>query len=102
MIRKTLTVTLIEKDDHTEETHDVLRVTKGPRDTTVILEPVILGKFVVNTEDLKEAVKELEEFYNPVAEKNVSGESHPKTKPNLDTCPEMLARNMDLEYCSDE
>lgn len=64
MIKKTLTVTLQEQDAVTKELHDILHVTKGNSEATVVLEPCLLGKMIVEKADLRDAVREVEAFYN--------------------------------------
>lgn len=64
MIKKTLTVTLQEKDPVTKEEHDILMVKRGHKDTHITIEPCILGKVLVEKVDLANAVAEIEAFYS--------------------------------------
>ncbi len=63
MIKKTLTVTLQEKDAYTKEIHDILNLKRG-NEVNVILEFANpSGKLIVNKQDLYDGIREIELFY---------------------------------------
>lgn len=63
MIKRTLIVSLQEQDPVTKVNHDILRVMRGNSDETVVLEPAIQGKMIVEKSDLSKAILEVETFY---------------------------------------
>lgn len=103
MIQKTLTITVVEKDEVTGEPHYNVRLYRGPSAGKLIIEPLINGKFVVDEADLFEASNAFKEFYI-TEEKEVPKKLAIKksSDPVIVSIPDNIPERLNFQYGEDD
>ncbi len=73
MIKKTLIITIQEKDSITKELHDIVELKRGNKTENIVLKFANpSGQLLVDKQDLYDGIREIEAFYSEKSESNTS------------------------------